>query len=164
MLGLGHGAVLVLWSWAQSCFLLPPEPPGQSLFPEEHSVALQEKLQKIFDRKPWRIWWGPTCFFYMLIDIITASRRVGDVIMCNKVDLKIKKASQYFIWNVQISYCWKMVTFSSTPPLRGVRENSKTLSCYNTSRVVPSSHWQCLWIVSTWQRGKKRLGTRTQLL
>lgn len=41
----------------------------------------------------------------MLIDIITASRRVRDVIMCNKVDLKIKKASQYFIWNVQISYC-----------------------------------------------------------
>lgn len=107
-------------------------------------TEVQEKLQKSFVRKPWKIWGGPTCFFYMLIDIITASRRVGDVIMCNKVDLKIKKASQHFIWNVQISCCcWKMITFGSTPPLRGVRENSKTLpSVTIRRRAVPNSQWQ----------------------
>lgn len=33
----------------------------------------------------------------MLINIITASRRIGDVIVCNKVDLKIKKAMRLSI-------------------------------------------------------------------
>lgn len=102
MRGLGHGTVLALRSGAQKLgFFLPSEQVLGRPCPQRGTATspgiilpygAQEKLQQIFDGKPWRICPRPTCFFYMLINIIAASRRIGDVIMCNEVDLKVKKA------------------------------------------------------------------------
>lgn len=74
----------------------------------------------------------------MLIDIITASRRVGDVIMCNKVDLKIKNKSIFYLECADLLLLWKDGKFRLNTSTQGCeREQQGTFLCYNTTQSSP---------------------------
>lgn len=93
----------------------------------------------------------------MLIYIIAASRRVGDVIMCNKVDLKIKNNMRINILSRASVTEGNFLLNTSTQ--RHGRELHEFFPLKNQQRAVTNSHWQLqIKLVSTQQKG--RAGTK----
>lgn len=82
----------------------------------------------------------------MLINIITARRRIGDVIVCHKVDLKINKAkseSAFYFEHGDSCFLLKDSNFLLNTSTQGHdREQQDAFHLKIQGRVVPYPHQQ----------------------